>query len=134
MSVQVDPRCLYTKTHEWIRVEGDDAYAGITDYAQQQLSDIVYVELPEIGDSFVQGEVFCTVESVKAASDCYLAIDGEIIQVNEDLADQPDLVNSEPYGDGWFVRFAIGDREQLGGLMDADAYARYAAAQEQEGH
>jgi len=134
MSVEIDPRCLYTKTHEWIRVEGEEAYTCITDYAQQQLSDIVYVELPEVGDTFEQGEVYCTVESVKAASDCYLAVDGEILEINEDLADQPDLVNSDPYGDGWFVRFAIGDPEQLKGLMGADAYAQFVATQEQEGH
>lgn len=134
MTIQVDPRCLYTKTHEWVRVEGEEAYAGITDYAQHQLSDIVYVELPEVGDAFEQGEVFCTVESVKAASDCYLAVEGEIVEINEALADQPDLVNSDPYGEGWFVRFAIGDMEQLAGLMDATAYAQYAAEQEQEGH
>lgn len=134
MSVEVDPRCLYTKTHEWIRVEGDEAYTGITDYAQQQLSDIVYVELPEVGDAYEQGEVYCTVESVKAASDCYLAVDGEILEINEALADQPDLVNSDPYGEGWFARLAIGDRDQLSGLMDAEAYTQFVAGLEQEDH
>ncbi|MCD6520905.1 MAG: glycine cleavage system protein GcvH [Anaerolineae bacterium] len=125
MTIKIDPDCLYTKTHEWIRVDGEYAYCGITDYAQQQLSDIVYVELPEVGDSFSQGEVFATVESVKAASDCYLPVAGEIVEINEELEESPDLVNTDPYGDGWFVRFIIEDPEELNNLMDADAYRKY---------
>lgn len=131
MAIQVDPRCLYTKTHEWVRVEGEFAYTGITDYAQQQLSDIVYVELPEVGDRFEKGEVFCTVESVKAASDCYLAAGGEIIEVNEALVEHPELVNQDPYGEGWLVRFRLDNPADLGDLMAPNDYSAYAAEQEE---
>ncbi len=133
MTIKIDPRCRYTKTHEWVRVEGEQAYAGITDFAQQQLSDIVYVELPSVGDSFKQGEVFGVIESVKAASDCYLPVAGEIVETNESLASSPELVNQDPYGDGWLVKFAIGNADELGGLMDAEAYAPYAEKALQEG-
>ena len=135
MAVQVDPECLYTETHEWLRVEGDYGYVGITDYAQEQLSDIVYVEMPEEGDTFAKGEVFCVVESVKAASDCYLPVEGEIVEVNGELEDSPDLVNTDPYGEGWFVKIAIGDAGELNDLMGAEAYAEFAKqAEEQGGH
>jgi len=135
MAVQVDPECLYTETHEWIRVEGDHGYVGITDYAQEQLSDIVYVEVPEEGDTFAKGEVYCVVESVKAASDCYLPVEGEIVEVNAELEDSPDLVNTDPYGEGWFVKIAIGDAGEMDDLMDAQAYAEFAEqAEEQGGH
>ncbi|HUV94092.1 MAG TPA: glycine cleavage system protein GcvH [Anaerolineae bacterium] len=133
MGVQVDPECLYTETHEWIRVEGDYGYVGITDYAQEQLSDIVYVEVPEGGDAFAKGEVFCVVESVKAASDCYLPVGGEILEVNGQLEDSPDLVNTDPYGEGWFVKIAIDDTDELDDLMDAEAYAEFAEQAEEEG-
>lgn len=126
MAVKVDPESRYTKTHEWVRVEGEYAYAGITDYAQQQLSDIVYVEMPELGDSFGKGEAFGVVESVKAASDCYLPIAGEIVEINEELEDSPDLVNTDPYSEGWFVRFIVEDPEELDSLMDAETYNEYA--------
>jgi len=133
MAVQVDPECLSTETHEWLRVEGDHGYVGITDYAQEQLSDIVYVEVPEEGDTFAKGEVYCVVESVKAASDCYLPVEGEVVEVNGELEDSPDLVNTDPYGEGWFVKIAIGDAEELNDLMDADAYAEFATQAEEEG-
>ena len=135
MAIKLDPDCRYTKTHEWVRVEGEYAYTGITDFAQQQLSDIVYVELPEAGDSFGMGEVYCVVESVKAASDCYLPVAGEIAEINVELEDSPDLVNSDPYGDGWFVQFIIEDPDELDGLMDADEYREHAESElEEEDH
>ena len=133
MPVKVDSRCRYTKTHEWVRVEGDDAYVGITDYAQQQLSDIVFVEMPEVGDSFEKGEVFGVVESVKAASDVYLPVAGEIAELNEELEDSPDLVNRDPYGDGWFVKFVVEDPDELDSLMDAEAYQKFAERALEEG-
>lgn len=133
MPIKVDGRCRYTKTHEWIRVEGDEAYVGITDYAQQQLSDIVFVEMPEVGDSFEKGEVFGVVESVKAASDVYLPVAGEIVELNEELEDSPDLVNRDPYGDGWFVRFVIEDPDELDALMDAESYEKFAERALEEG-
>lgn len=133
MPVKVDARCRYTKTHEWVRVDGDEGFVGITDYAQQQLSDIVYVEMPEVGDSFEKGEVFGVVESVKAASDVYLPVAGEIVELNPELEDSPDLVNRDPYGEGWFVKFVVEDADELDGLMDARAYQQFAERALEEG-
>jgi glycine cleavage system H protein len=136
MAIQIDPNSRYTETHEWVRLEdeadGETALCGITDYAQDQLSDIVYVELPEIGDAFGQGEVYAVVESVKAASDCYLPVGGEVIEINEELAESPELVNAEPYGGGWFVRIAIDSANQLDELMDAEAYGAFLERLESE--
>ena len=134
MASVIDPKALYTKTHEWVRLEGETALAGITDYAQDQLSDIVYVELPEVGDSFDAGAVFCTVESVKAASDCYAALRGSIVEVNETLVDHPDVINSDPYGAGWLARFRMADPALAAGLMTPDEYAAFVERAEQEGH
>ena len=130
--MKVDTNCRYTKSHDWIRAEGDEAVVGITDYAQGELSDIVYVELPEPGDSFEKGEVYGTVESVKAAADCYLPVGGEILAVNVTLEDAPELVNSDPYGEGWFVRIALADPAELDDLMKAEAYQAFCA--EEGGH
>jgi glycine cleavage system H protein len=127
--MKIDPNCRYTETHEWIRVEGDEGIVGITDYAQNELSDIVYVELPETGDSFEKGQVYAIVESVKAAADCYLAVGGEVLATNETLEDSPELVNSDPHGDGWFVRIKIADPAELDDLMDADAYQAFCEAE-----
>jgi glycine cleavage system H protein len=123
--MKVDPSCKYHEEHEWIRVEGDEGVIGISDYAQEQLSDVVYVELPEVGDSFEAGDVLAVVESVKAASDVYMPIAGEILEVNEALEDAPELVNQDPYGEAWLVRVAIAEPDELDGLMDADAYTEY---------
>ena len=115
----------YTKSDEWIRVSGTAAEAGITDYAQNHLSDIVYVELPEVGAAFKQGTPFGSIESVKAASDMNLPASGAITAVNERLADTPEVVNSDPYGKGWIVKFTLSDAGELAGLMDAAAYEAY---------
>jgi glycine cleavage system H protein len=123
--MKVDPKCKYHKDHEWIRVEGDEGVIGISDYAQDQLSDVVYVELPEVGESFERGEVLAVVESVKTASDVYTPVSGEILEINETLEDSPELVNEDPYGQAWFVRISIDDSEDLDDLMDADAYRAY---------
>ena len=101
--MKLDKNCRYMETHEWVRVEGDLATAGISDHAQSQLSDVVYVELPEVGDVFDKGEVFATVESVKAAADVYMPIGGEITEVNEELSGAPELVNQDAFGEGWFA-------------------------------
>jgi len=127
--MKVDPNCRYTRSHEWIRVEGDEGVTGITDYAQGELSDIVYVELPEPGDSFEKGQVYATVESVKAASDCYLPVGGEILAINEALEDAPELVNNDPYGEAWFARIQIADPAELDDLMDAAAYQAFCEAE-----
>ncbi len=131
--MKIDKDCRYAETHEWVRIDGDEATVGITDYAQQQLSDVVYVELPEIGDVFEKGDVFATVESVKAAADCYMPIGGEIIEINEELEDAPQLVNEDPFGAAWFARFTVSDPTELDDLMDADAYEKFVAEEQKEG-
>ena len=117
----------YTKSDEWIRVTGSAAEAGITDYAQNHLSDIVYVELPEVGAEFKQGTPFGSIESVKAASDMNLPASGTITAVNESLADAPEAVNNDPYGQGWIVKFTLSDASELASLLDAAAYEAYCA-------
>ena len=112
----------YTEEHEWIRVEGDVAIVGITDFAQGQLGDIVFVELPEAGRQVTKGGEAAVVESVKAASDVFAPVDGEIVEPNPALGDDPSLVNSDPEGEGWFFRLRLADPSPLDGQMDADAY------------
>jgi len=115
----------YAKSDEWIRVEGNAATIGISDYAQDQLNDIVYVELPVVGAEFKKGDSFGTVESVKAASDLYLPVAGKVTEVNSALEDQPELINSDAYGKGWIVKITVTDTSGLNELMDAAAYAKY---------
>jgi len=123
--MKIDPTCKYTEDHEWIRVEGEEATAGLTDYAQDQLSDIVYVQLPEVDDTFDEGDVFATVESVKAASDVYMPVGGTIVEINDVLEDSPELVNKDPFGEAWLVRIAIADMSEIDTLMDANAYKAF---------
>lgn len=111
----------YTKDHEWVKVEGDKAYIGITDFAQHSLGDIVFVELPEVDSEFNAEEAFGVVESVKAASDIYMPISGKIVKVNEDLVDSPELVNEDPY-ENWIIMISISDKSQLNDLIDSKAY------------
>lgn len=115
----------YTKDDEWVRVDGDEATIGITDYAQDALSDIVYLELPGSGDFFGVGETFGVVESVKAASDLYMPVSGDITAVNEALVDNPELVNQDPYGEAWMIKVKMSEPGQVEGLMDAEAYRAY---------
>lgn len=115
----------YTKEHEWVRVEGDVATCGISDYAQQQLGDVVFVELPEPGRSVSKDEECAVVESVKAASDVYAPISGEVIEANDALGADPALVNSEPLGAGWFFKIRLADASELDGLMDEAAYQAF---------
>jgi glycine cleavage system H protein len=131
--MKIDKDCRYAESHEWVRVDGNEATVGITDYAQQQLSDVVYVELPEIGDVFERGGVFATVESVKAAADVYMPIGGEITEVNEVLEDAPQLVNEDAFEAAWFARFTASDLSELDDLMDAEAYEKFVAEEEAEG-
>ncbi|HDD56070.1 MAG TPA: glycine cleavage system protein GcvH [Chloroflexi bacterium] len=113
----------YTKNDEWVRIEGDEAVIGITDYAQDQLSDIVFVEIVAFeGDSLNQGETCAVVESVKAASDIYMPISGEITAINEALADSPELINEDPFGDAWLLRIKMSKSSELEDLLDAEAY------------
>lgn len=113
----------YTRTHEWIRIEGDEATVGITDYAQHALGDVVYVDLPEVGARFEADGVFGAVELVKAASDLYLPVAGEIIAINEALVNSPELINKDPYGEGWIVKIRVAPG--VGALMSAEAYAAF---------
>jgi len=115
----------YAESDEWFSVEGDVVTVGITDYAQDQLNDIVYIELKESGDSLAAGEAFGEVESVKAASEMYTAVAGEVIEVNADLEDAPEIVNADPFGAGWMVKIRAADVSALDGLMDAAAYDSY---------
>ncbi len=115
----------YTRSDEWVRVEGSAAATGLTDYAQDQLSDIVYVEMPAVGAAFKQGEPWGSVESVKAASDVNMPLSGAIAEVNESLGSAPELVNSDPYGKGWMVKFTVTNASELNSLMDAAAYQKY---------
>ena len=114
---------LYTESHEWVRWDGDEVVCGITDHAQSSLSDIVYVELPDVGDELDVGDIFGVVESVKAASDLYMPMSGQITAVNEELEDSPEIVNQDPYSAGWMIRFSPSEREQYDLLLEGDAYA-----------
>jgi glycine cleavage system H protein len=115
----------YTESDEWIRVEGNEATIGITDYAQDHLNDIVYVELPDVGAEFDQNASFGVVESVKAASDLHMPVSGTVTAANDSLEDDPETVNSAPYGDGWFIKITVKDASELDGLMDAETYTKY---------
>jgi glycine cleavage system H protein len=115
----------YTRTDEWIRVEGDKAFIGITDYAQDALSDVVFVELPSVGSALKAGGTFGTVESVKAASELKMPIGGTVTAVNSDLEGAPETVNAEPYGKGWFIQITPENLSELDALMDAAAYEAY---------
>lgn len=131
--MKIDKNCRYAETHEWVRIVGDLATAGITDYAQSQLSDVVYVELPEVGDVFDKDEAFATVESVKTAADCYMPLSGEITEANEALSDSPELVNEDAFGRGWFIQFTPSDLSELDGLMTPEEYQEH-VAKEEGGH
>ena len=117
----------YTKDHEWVRVEGDEALVGITEYAANQLGDIVFVELPDAGRSLEQHGTFGVVESVKAVSDLFAPVAGEVVATNDALAGKPELVNDDPYGDGWMLRVKLADASQADGLLDAAAYEQLIA-------
>jgi glycine cleavage system H protein len=117
----------YTKDHEWVRVEGDEAIVGITEFAAHQLGDVVFVELPAVGRSLAQHATFGVVESVKAVSDLFAPVAGEVTAANDALGGQPELVNTDPYGEGWMLRVRVADAAQLEGLLDAAAYEQLTA-------
>jgi glycine cleavage system H protein len=112
----------YTSEHEWIRFEGDVAYVGITDYAQDQLGDIVFVDIPTVGETLAKGDTFGTIEVVKTISDLFIPVGGEVLEQNEALADNPELVNNDPYGEGWIVKLKPADPAEADTLLDAEAY------------
>ena len=120
MEFPIDIR--YTSEHEWIRVEGDEAFVGITDYAQSELGEIVFVDVPTLGETVGQGEVFGSIEAVKTVSDLNMPVTGEVLEINGALDAQPELVNNDPYGEGWIIKISVKDAAELDNLMDAAAY------------
>jgi glycine cleavage system H protein len=117
----------YTKDHEWVRIDGDTATIGVTDFAAHELGDVVFVDLPAVGKTVAQFATFGVVESVKAVSDLYAPVSGEVVAVNDKLGSTPELVNSDPFGDGWMIRVRIADADQVGELLDAGAYQQLTA-------
>ena len=122
--MNVPDHLKYSKDHEWIRVEGDEAYVGITDFAQSQLGDIVFVDVTTVGETLAQNDVFGTIEAVKTVSDAFLPVGGEVLEFNGSLNDAPDQVNTDPYGKGWIVKIRMSDPAELGVLLSADDYAK----------
>ncbi len=114
----------YTKEHEWIRIDGAEAVVGITDYAQGELGEIVYLDIETVGDQISQNEVFGTIEAVKTVSDLFMPVSGEVIEFNPSLEDAPELVNSDPYGKGWIIKISVSETEQLNSLLTADEYKK----------
>lgn len=119
----------YSKDHEWVRVEGEEAIIGVTDYAQDSLGDVVYVELPKVGDEFAANESFGSVESVKAVSEVFTPVSGEVVQINESLADEPEKVNSDPYGAGWMIRVKMSSAGEVDSLLSAAEYEDFTKAE-----
>jgi glycine cleavage system H protein len=122
--MKIDPSAKYSKEHEWVRRDEELFHYGITDHAQDQLSDIVFIEFPEPGESFTGGDIIGVVESVKAAADLYMPISGEITEVNEHLADNPEILNSDPFGEGWIVKFKSSDPSEYEDLLSAEDYEK----------
>ncbi len=118
----------YTAEHEWLRVEGEEAYIGVTDFAQHELGDIVFIEVETVGESMEKGETFGTIEAVKTVSDMYMPVSGEIIEFNDQLESSPELVNKDPYGEGWIIKIRIQNVAQLDGLLTAEAYKQLIGA------
>ena len=114
----------YSKDHEWIKAEGDMAYIGITDFAQGQLGDIVFVDVPTVGETLAQNEVFGSIEAVKTVSDAFIPVGGEVIEFNETLNDEPDRVNKDPYGEGWIIKIKMSDPSEMDSLLSADDYGK----------
>ena len=128
--MKLDAKAKYQDSHEWVRQEGDLIVCGISDHAQESLSDVVYVEFPEVGDSFAKGDAFGVVESVKAASDLYIPMGGEIVEVNEALEDEPEQVNSDPYGAGWMIKFRPSDPGEWESLLSPEDYQKVVETEE----
>jgi len=120
--MQIPEDLKYTKDHEWARIEGEVATIGITDYAQSELGDIVYLELPEVGDQTTQGESFGTIEAVKAVSDLFAPLSGEVTEVNTALADQPEIINKDPYGEGWIIKIRLSNPSEVDELLNKSQY------------
>ena len=120
--MNIPSNLYYTKEHEWIRVEGNEAFVGITDYAQSELGEIVFVDINTEGETLGQGEVFGSVEAVKTVSDLNMPVEGEVLEINEAINDQPELVNNDPYGQGWMIKISVANADDLNNLLDATGY------------
>jgi glycine cleavage system H protein len=120
---------LYTKEHEWLRIDGEIGTIGITDHAQQELGDVVYIELPKAGDTFDAGAAFGSVESVKAVSELFMPVSGEVVEVNEELGSAPERINADPYGTGWMLRLRLRDKNEIKGLLSAQQYDEFTKAE-----
>jgi glycine cleavage system H protein len=132
MSYKIVDGLKYTRKHEWVRLEGNTAVVGLTDYAQDKLGEIVFVELPDMGAEVEAGKGSAVIESVKAVADLYAPLDGTVVEVNEDLLDQPEVINSDPYEGGWVYKIEIKDKSQLDSLMDEAAYAKFVVEEEEK--
>ena len=124
MNDEIRDDLKYTETHEWLKIKGNKALVGITDHAQSELTDIVFVELPEVGKEIKKGEELCVVESVKSVSEIYAPLSGNVVNVNKKLDDSPEIVNESPYDDGWLVEIEIKDKSEIDGLLDAESYKK----------
>ena len=122
----------YSESHEWVRVDGDTGTIGITDHAQKQLGEIVYLELPEVGHVYNANDEFGTVESVKAVSELFIPVSGEVVEINKTAVAEPGIINDDPQGDGWLIKVKLSTDEEIGKLMTADAYAKYVREEEQD--
>ena len=120
--MNIPSNLYYTKEHEWIRVEGNEAFVGITDYAQSELGEIVFVDINTEGETLAQGDVFGSVEAVKTVSDLNMPVSGEVLEINEAINDQPELVNNDPYGEGWMIKISVTNTDDLNNLLDAAGY------------
>ncbi len=120
--MNIPENCKYTEKHEWIRVEGNEAFVGITDYAQGELGDIVYIEIETVGEKLAKGEVYGTIEAVKTVSDLFMPVSGEVLEFNTKLEDESELVNSDPYGEGWMIRVSIDNPSELDDLLSPQQY------------
>ena len=131
MKYKIVDGLMYTKKHEWVRQEGNIAVVGLSDYAQDKLGEIVFVELPDVGTEVEAGKSSAVIESVKAVADLYAPLDGKVVEVNEDLLDQPEVINADPYGAGWVYKIEVKDESQLGLLMDRVAYEKFVIEEEE---
>jgi len=120
--MNIPDKLKYTNEHEWIRIEGEEAYIGVTDYAQQELGDIVFIEIETVGEELKKGDVFGTVEAVKTVSDLFMPVAGTILELNDQLEASPEIVNKDPFGKGWMIKIKISDKDQLNDLLDASQY------------
>ena len=122
--MNIPEKLLYTEDHEWIRVDGEEAVIGITDFAQKELGDIVFVEVETVDEDLSRGDAFGTIEAVKTVSDLFMPVSGTVLELNENIEDNPEIINKDPYGDGWIIRIKISDETQLGDLLDSVSYKK----------